>query len=128
MESAVILIQYHYRKHLYKDTFCCISYEKVKFPCFMYRTPIGKYVFYDYLSLNEYFKVSHKKIDPLTRIPYSIFDIQRFNKGLEKYFGIKTFDDFEFKRAFDQEFLERNSTTYNFLRITNGFGGLAYTN
>ncbi len=59
MEKSVLKIQRAFRKWFYRNAVCCISLEKVNYPCFIYKTS-GVCIFYDYLALNKYFKTSNK--------------------------------------------------------------------
>jgi hypothetical protein len=85
MEQYVLKIQRAFRKWFYRNAICCISLEKVNYPCFIYKTS-GVCIFYDYLSLNRYFKTSNKFIDPKTRNKYTEFEIKRFKKELKLHF------------------------------------------
>ncbi len=131
-ETAVLVIQYHYRKWLYRDAECCISYKKLRFPCFIYRTPTGKILFYDFVSLNKYFTVSDKYIDPLTRNEYIPSQIERFHSQFQKYFPDKKIEKIKLKENFPGIFGEpipleefsRNAVIFNALRIMNGMGGI----
>ena len=83
--EPVIIIQRAFRKWFYRNSVCCITLEKLKYPCFMYKS-FGVNIFYDYLALNRYFKVSGKYTDPKTRKKYTNQDIERFYKELSLHF------------------------------------------
>ena len=85
MENSAIKIQRAFRKWFYRNAICCISLEKVNYPCFIYKTS-GVCIFYDYLALNKYFKTSNKFIDPKTRNNYTKLEIERFKKELKSHF------------------------------------------
>ena len=85
MEKSVLKIQRAFRKWFYCNAICCISLEKVNYPCFIYKTS-GVCIFYDYLALNKYFKSSNKFIDPKTRNKYTELEIERFKKELKLHF------------------------------------------
>jgi hypothetical protein len=85
MENSAIKIQRAFRKWFYRNAICCISLEKVNYPCFIYKTS-GVCIFYDYLALNKYFKTSNKFIDPKTRNNYTKLEIERFKKELKLHF------------------------------------------
>ncbi len=85
MEKSVLKIQRAFRKWFYRNAVCCISLEKVNYPCFIYKTS-GVCIFYDYLTLNRYFKTSNKFIDPKTRNNYTKLEIERFKKELKSHF------------------------------------------
>jgi hypothetical protein len=84
MEPAVI-IQRAFRKWFYRNAVCCITLEKLKYPCFMYKS-FGVNIFYDYLALNRYFTLSGKYTDPKTRKKYTNKEIERFYKELSLHF------------------------------------------
>lgn len=89
-ETAAIVIQYYYRKWFYRGQECCISYEKVRHPCFIYKPKVsGVCIFYNYMSLLNYFNTSGKFIDPKTRNKYTTSEIERFKAGLGRYFPNK---------------------------------------
>ncbi len=132
-ETAAIVIQYRFRKWFYRNAECCISFEKVKFPCFIYQ-PKGSDVciFYDYIYLKRYFDTSGKYIDPKTRNEYTPSEIERFYSQLEKYFPgekIKVEEKFPgiFGESIPPEEFDRNAVFFNALRIMNGMNGLAFT-
>ena len=83
--DPVVRIQRAFRKWFYRNAVCCITLEKLKYPCFMYKS-FGVNIFYDYLALNKYFKVSGKYTDPKTRKKYTNQDIERFYKELSLHF------------------------------------------
>jgi hypothetical protein len=85
MEKSVLKIQRAFRKWFYRNAICCISLEKVNYPCFIYKTS-GVCIFYDYLALNKYFKSSNKFIDPKTRNNYTKLEIERFKNELNSHF------------------------------------------
>jgi hypothetical protein len=87
-ETAAVVIQYHYRKWFYRNAECCICYEKVRHPCFIYKTS-GVCIFYNYIPLLNYFNTSGKFIDPKTRNEYTTSEIKRFKCGLGRYFPNK---------------------------------------
>lgn len=83
--EPIVRIQRAFRKWFYRNAVCCITLEKLKYPCFMYKS-FGVNIFYDYLALNKYFKVSGKYTDPKTRKKYTNQDIERFYKELSLHF------------------------------------------
>ncbi len=83
--DPVVRIQRAFRKWFYRNAVCCITLEKLKYPCFMYKS-FGVNIFYDYLALNRYFKVSGKYTDPKTRKKYTNKDIERFYKESSLHF------------------------------------------
>jgi len=64
------IIQYHYRKHLYKNAVDHITLDKVSYPCFIFRTKYGKCYFYSYESIINYIMKTGDTRDPMTRIQY----------------------------------------------------------
>ena len=89
MEDSVLKIQRCFRRWFYRNALCPISHEKMYHPCFIYKPDKTKSVciFYDYISLNNYFHFSKKLVDPTTKLKYSNEDYNRFTKGLKKYFS-----------------------------------------
>ena len=133
-ETAAVVIQYHYRKWFYRNAECCISYKKLRFPCFIYRTTTGKNLFYDFVSLNKYFTTSGNYIDPLTRNEYTPSEIERFHSQFEKYFPDEKIKKIKLEENFPGIFGEpippdqfsRNAVIFNVLRIMNGMGGISF--
>jgi hypothetical protein len=65
---ATKLIQKNFRIHFYKNAVDHITLEKVDFPCFIFRTKIGKCYFYNYESIIRYIMKTGNCNDPMTRI------------------------------------------------------------
>ena len=83
--DAAIKIQRAFRKWFYRNAICCVTLEKVQYPCFIYKTS-GVCIFYNYIALHKYFKISGKFVDPKTRNKYSNLEIKRFKKELKMHF------------------------------------------
>ena len=83
---ATKLIQKVYRNHFYRNSECSITLEKVRYPCFVFRTKFGKLFFYDYQSITKYICKTGNTHDPMTREQYSDEDLQRLDLSLKKYY------------------------------------------
>jgi hypothetical protein len=96
---ACKLIQKRYREHFYKNSECSITLEKVKYPCFVFRTKFGKLFFYDYLSIVKYISKTGNVHDPMTRELYSDKDLQRLDNSIKKHYPeIKVSSTLKIKR------------------------------
>ena len=83
--DSVVIIQRAFRKWFYRDAICCITHEKLNYPCFIYKS-CGVCIFYDYLALNNYFNYSGNLVDPKTRNKYTQSEYSRFKKELKQHF------------------------------------------
>jgi len=84
--SATKLIQKNFRIHLYKNAEDHITLEKVEYPCFIFRTKIGKCYFYNYDSIIKYIMKTGNCTDPMTRILYSDEQLIRLDSDVKKHF------------------------------------------
>lgn len=83
---ACKIIQKHFRNHFYKNAEDSISLEPVRFPCFIYRTKLGKCFFYSYDSIIKYIMKTGDTRDPMTRNQYSDEDLARIDNEVKRYF------------------------------------------
>ena len=83
---AVKTIQQYYRSHFYKNATDHITLEKVEYPCFIFRTKIGKYFCYSYDSIIKYIMKTGDTRDPMTRIFYSDEDLSRLDSEVKYHF------------------------------------------
>jgi hypothetical protein len=88
---ATKIIQKEYRKHFYRDAECSITLEKVKYPCFVYRTKFGKLFFYEYSSIIKYIMKTGKVVDPNTRNIYTDAELTRLDTQAKLHFPDKNF-------------------------------------
>jgi hypothetical protein len=83
---AVRIIQKNYRNHFYKSAVDHITLEQVKYPCFIFKTKLGKFYFYNYESIIKYIMKTGNTKDPMTRIQYSDEDLIRLDLEVKKHF------------------------------------------
>jgi hypothetical protein len=83
---ATKLIQRIFRIHFYKNAVDHITLEKVEYPCFIFRTKIGKCFFYNYDSIIRYIMKTGNCSDPMTRIIYSDEILIRLDAEVKKHF------------------------------------------
>jgi hypothetical protein len=83
---AVKIIQHFYRKYFYRNAIDCITLEKVKYPCFIYRTKFGKLFFYNHDSIIKYIMKTGNTKDPMTRNEYTDEELQRLDQEAKYYF------------------------------------------
>jgi hypothetical protein len=96
---ATKIIQKEYRKHFYRDAECSITLEKVKYPCFVYRTKFGKLFFYDYQTIVKYISKTGNTHDPMTREQYSDSLLNRLDHSIKKFYpDIKVSSTLKIKR------------------------------
>jgi len=88
---ASIVIQKYYRMHFYKNATDHITLEVVNYPCFIFRTKLGKLYFYNYESIIKYIMKTGNTKDPMTRIQYSDEDLIRLDSEAKKHFPNNTF-------------------------------------
>ncbi len=95
---AVKIIQRCYRKHFYRNAECSITLEKVKYPCFIYRSKFGKLFFYDLLSIVMYICKSGNTHDPMTREQYSDTTLNNLDISVKKHTNLKFSSTLKIKR------------------------------
>ena len=96
---ACKIIQKYYRRHFYKDSEDSISLEKVKYPCFVYRTKCGKHFFYSYDTIIRYIMKTGDTRDPMTRNQYTDEDLLRLDQQVKTYFPhVKYCSTFKIKK------------------------------
>jgi len=83
---AIKIIQKQFRKHFYKNAVDHITLEKVEYPCFIFRTKIGKCYFYNYDSIIKYIMKTGNCSDPMTRIIYSDDQLIQLDLDAKKHF------------------------------------------
>ena len=83
---AVIILQKYFRYHFYKNATDHITLDKVEYPCFIFRTKIGKCYFYTYDSIIKYIMKTGNCVDPMTRIKYSDEDLIRLDSEAKRHF------------------------------------------
>ena len=84
-------IQNKFRNYFYKDAIDNITFEEVKFPCFIYRLKTGKCFFYSYDSIIKYIMKSGNVTDPCTRIVYTDTELKRLDTSAKFYFPEKNY-------------------------------------
>jgi len=88
---AAKIIQKNYRIYFYKNAVDHITLEPVNYPCFIFRTKLGKCYFYNYESIIKYIMKTGNTKDPMTRIQYSDEDLLRLDSEAKKYFPNNNF-------------------------------------
>jgi hypothetical protein len=83
---ATKLIQKNFRIHFYKNAVDHITLEKVHYPCFIFRTKIGKCYFYNYESIIRYIMKTGNCNDPMTRIAYTDEQLIRLDSEVKQHF------------------------------------------
>jgi len=83
---AVKCIQFAFRKYFYKNAIDHITMDSVCYPCFIFKTKLGKCYFYEYSSIIKYIMKTGDTRDPMTRINYSNEDLLRLDIEAKKHF------------------------------------------
>ena len=80
--NAVNTIIKYYKNYL-TNKVDSITFEKIKYPCFIWNVK-GNYYYYNYESIINYIIKSGDTKDPMTRVEYSDYDLQRLDKEAKK--------------------------------------------
>lgn len=91
---ALKKLQYYFRQYLAVDNICLFSSKPFTYPCWSKKTQSGHRYYYNLKPLIKYiYNSGEKALDPITKEPYTIHEIESINKlykttNLPKKLGI----------------------------------------
>lgn len=83
--NNAIKIQRWFRNILSNGEKCPISFEKIKYPCFPYKTNTGVFIYYSIDNLKDYLINSGNFTDPITRKKYTDKELKTID-SIDKYY------------------------------------------